>query len=82
MDIDTGNGRPGRAAAGCARVWREFLAALDTLPPEARAVVLLHDVFGIDLDEIASLVGLHPVACRRRLEQARACLRARAPHLE
>ncbi|GAB3064517.1 sigma factor-like helix-turn-helix DNA-binding protein [Stenotrophomonas tumulicola] len=64
------------------RVWQEFLAALDELPPDARAVLLLHDVLGAGFDDIVPLLGLDLSACRRRLEQARACLQAHGDHLE
>ena len=64
------------------RVWQEFLAALDELPPDARAVLLLHDVLGAGFDDIAPLLGLELPPCRRRLQQARARLRAHRDHLE
>ena len=38
------------------RVWGQFLAVLDELPADARAVLLLHDVFGAGIDEIAGPV--------------------------
>jgi len=64
------------------RVWRQFLAALDELPAEARAVLLLHEVFGIDIEHTAAALGLPAAACRQRLQRAQACLRAHARQLE
>ncbi|HYG07929.1 MAG TPA: sigma-70 region 4 domain-containing protein [Stenotrophomonas sp.] len=82
MDTDSaaasGHGPPLPAE----RVWSRFLAALDELPADARAVLLLHDVFGASLEEAALLVGLPVAACRQRLERARRCLLAHAQHLE
>lgn len=63
-------------------VWRGFLAALDALPPDARAVLLLHDVLGAGFDDIVPLLGLPLSTCRQRLAQARASLRAHRDHLE
>lgn len=82
MDIDFdarhGHGLPMPAE----RVWRQFLATLDELPADARAVLLLHYLFGADIDEIACLIGLPAAACEQRLQRAQACLRAHARHLE
>ncbi len=64
------------------RVWLEFLAALNELPPDARAVLLLHDVLGAGFDDIVPLLGMDLPACRHRLQQARACLRAHRDPLE
>jgi DNA-directed RNA polymerase specialized sigma24 family protein len=64
------------------RVWSEFLAALHELPADARAVLLLHDVFGAGLDDIGSTIGMTTDACAQRLHQARCCLQARARNLE
>ncbi|PII13205.1 transcriptional regulator [Stenotrophomonas indicatrix] len=70
---------PNRAAACPAseRVWQAFLAALHELPPDMRAVLLLHDVLGAGFEDIAPLLGLELPACRQRLAHARAHLLAR-----
>ena len=59
-----------------------FLVMLDTLEPVARAVLLLHDVFGYRFDEIAPMVDRSATACRqiasrtrRRLEADRGVVR-------
>jgi DNA-directed RNA polymerase specialized sigma24 family protein len=80
--MDTDSSHPCGLPLPSEQVWAEFLAALDEMPVDARAVLLLHDVFGAGLDEIVPLVGLHAAACRQRLEQARACLQVHARHLE
>ena len=48
-----------------------FLVVLQKLTPAERAVLLLHDVFGFEHAEIASLVGRNAAACRKLLERAR-----------
>lgn len=59
-----------------------FLVVLDGLDPTARAVFLLHDVFGYSFNEIADVVGRSPAACRqiasrtrRKLDERRADVR-------
>jgi len=48
-----------------------FLVMLDALDPTARAVLLLHDVFGFDFDEVAGAVGKSPSACRQIASRTR-----------
>ncbi len=48
-----------------------FLVMLDALDPTARAVLLLHDVFGFDFDEVANAVGKSPGACRQIASRTR-----------
>jgi RNA polymerase sigma-70 factor (ECF subfamily) len=48
-----------------------FLVVLQRLTPAERAVLLLHDVFDFDHNEIANLVGNNAPACRKLLERAR-----------
>jgi len=59
-----------------------FLVLLDELDPTARAVFLLHDVFGYPFEQIAAMVGRTSAACRqiasrtrRRLDHERVELR-------
>lgn len=64
------------------QVWQAFLTALHELPPDARAVLLLHDVLGAGFEDIVPLLGLDMPACRQRLDLARAHLHARRDPLE
>ncbi|WP_437904264.1 sigma-70 family RNA polymerase sigma factor [Sorangium sp. So ce327] len=48
-----------------------FLVMLQRLTPAERAVLLLHDVFDFEHQEIAALVGNNAAACRKLLERAR-----------
>jgi RNA polymerase sigma-70 factor (ECF subfamily) len=44
-----------------------------------RAAFLLHDVFGLDFDEVAATVARDPAACRQLASRARAHVRANRP---
>lgn len=48
-----------------------FLVVLDELEPAARAVFLLHDVFGYAFAEVARAVDRTPAACRQIASRAR-----------
>jgi len=63
------------------RVWREFLLALDALPPAARAAFLLYAVFEAGYDDIAALIGEPAPACREHVARARARTLARVAAL-
>lgn len=54
-----------------------FLVLMEALTPEERAVFLLHEVFDYPHDEIASMLGKSPAACRQLLRRARVHLQAR-----
>lgn len=61
-----------------------FLVVLDSMTPAERVAFLLHDVFGFPFDEIATIVGRTPGACRQLASSARHRLasarRADVPH--
>ena len=48
-----------------------FLAALERLTPDERAVLVLREAFDFPFDEIASIVGKDPANCRQILSRAR-----------
>ena len=54
-----------------------FLVALESLGPVERAALLMHDVFGYDYDELATMLGRQPAACRQIVSRARTRVRAR-----
>lgn len=54
-----------------------LLTALECLSPAERAALLLHDVFDYGFDEVASILGKSPVACRQLATRARSRLRHR-----
>ena len=65
----------GDAAPPCAeRVWTDFLAVLDTLPPTTRAVFLLHRLFDASFADIERTTGVHRDDCAQHLEAARRAL--------
>jgi RNA polymerase sigma-70 factor (ECF subfamily) len=53
-----------------------LLMALERLSPLERAAFLLHDVFGLDFEEVAATIGRDPAACRQLASRARAHVRA------
>lgn len=48
-----------------------LLLALERLSPLERAAFLLHDVFGMEFDEVASAIGRDPAAARQLASRAR-----------
>lgn len=56
-----------------------LLMALERLSPLERAAFLLHDVFGVDFDEIAVTLDRDPAACRQLASRARTHVRAARP---
>lgn len=56
-----------------------LLLALERLSPLERAAFLLHDVFGLEFDEIAVTLERSPAACRKLATRARDHIRAARP---
>ncbi|MBU9376801.1 RNA polymerase sigma-70 factor [Burkholderia multivorans] len=52
-----------------------FLMLLERLTPEARAAFLLHEIFDVDYEQIAEVIGKTEAACRQLVSRARAQLR-------
>ena len=55
-----------------------LLVVLDTLDPGERLAFVLHDMFAVPFDEIASIVGRSPVAARQLASRARRRLQGEA----
>src|SRR5690606_33099269 len=56
-----------------------LMIALERLSPLERAAFLLHDIFDMDFDEIASAIDREPAACRKLASRARAHIRTARP---
>lgn len=56
-----------------------LMLALERLSPLERAAFLLHDVFGVDFEEIAATIGRDPATCRQLASRARTHVRAERP---
>jgi RNA polymerase sigma-70 factor (ECF subfamily) len=56
-----------------------LMMALERLSPLERASFLLHDVFGVDFDEIARTIDRDPAACRQLASRARGHVRSSRP---
>ena len=63
--------------AGRAVLGRDLERAVASLPPRARAVLVLHDVEGWKHEEIASELGMAVGSSKAQLHRARGLLRAR-----
>ena len=48
-----------------------FLVVLEALAPAERAAFLLHEVFGYDYDDIATMLDKQPATCRQLVSRAR-----------
>jgi RNA polymerase sigma-70 factor (ECF subfamily) len=59
-----------------------LLLALERLSPLERAAFLLHDVFGVDFDEIAETLGREEASVRQLAVRARDHVRAQKPRYE
>jgi len=59
-----------------------FLVLLESLSPEERAVLLLHDVFDYGYDEIAAIVGKSESNARQLASRARRSVGERRPRFE
>lgn len=68
----------GRISAVDALEHRELLTrmreALDRIPPKRRTVVILHDLEGIELGRVATIVGANLLTVRSRLRDGRKAL--------
>lgn len=56
-----------------------LMMALERLSPLERAAFLLHDVFGIDFEEVAGVIGRKPATCRKLATRARRNVRQACP---
>ncbi|MDL2402187.1 sigma-70 family RNA polymerase sigma factor [Rhizobium mayense] len=56
-----------------------LMLALERLSPLERAAFLLHDVFGMDFDDVSSTIGREAAACRKLASRARAHVAAARP---
>jgi len=59
-----------------------MLIVLQTLSPAERAVFVLHDVFGMDFEQVAETVGRTPAACRQLAARARRHVEERRPRFD
>jgi RNA polymerase sigma-70 factor (ECF subfamily) len=59
-----------------------MLVVLETLSPAERAVFVLHDVFGLEFEEVGAMVGRTPAACRQMAARARRHVRERRPRFD
>jgi RNA polymerase sigma-70 factor, ECF subfamily len=56
-----------------------LMLALERLSPLERAAFLLHDVFGLEFEEVSASIGRDPAACRQLAARARVHVRETRP---
>jgi RNA polymerase sigma-70 factor (ECF subfamily) len=59
-----------------------LMLALERLSPLERAAFLLHDVFGLDFDEVSATIDRDPAACRQLASRARGHVREARPRYQ
>ncbi|TMR22574.1 sigma-70 family RNA polymerase sigma factor [Nonomuraea turkmeniaca] len=69
----------GDASALRESVRTAVLLVLETLSPAERVAFVLHDVFGMEFDQVAAVVRRTPSACRQLASRARRRVRDQAP---
>ena len=78
--VDSGYRDPQDEALLAESVGLALLVVLERLTPAERVAFVLHDVFGVSFDELASIVGRTPAAARQLASRARRRVRGgRAP---
>lgn len=79
---DTSARDPAADAERAESVSMAFLLLLERLNPVERAVFLLHDVFGYEFDEIATIVGKAEANCRQIAARARRHIESQRPRFD
>ncbi|WLP89920.1 RNA polymerase sigma factor SigJ [Gordonia sp. NB41Y] len=59
-----------------------MMVVLETLSPAERTAFVLHDLFGLSFDEIATALGRSPAGCRKLASRARAHIDSRTPRFD
>jgi len=59
-----------------------MLVVLETLTPAERAVFVLHDVFGMEFEDVSGMVGRSAAACRQLGSRARRHVEERRPRFD
>ncbi|MGC9670105.1 RNA polymerase sigma factor SigJ [Planosporangium sp. 12N6] len=69
--LPSGEPDPADAAARTEELSLALLAVLERLSPEQRVAFVLHDVFAVPFEEIATVLGTNPAAARQLASRAR-----------
>src|SRR5262249_45097048 len=80
--ITDGRGDPARHAEMADSLSLALLVLLESLSPEQRAVLVLHDVFGYDYAQIAQIIGKSQDNVRQLATRARRHIKRRRPRFQ
>jgi len=80
--VTDGDDDPARQAETADSLSLAMLVLLESLSPEQRAVLLLHDVFGYGYEEVAGIVGKSQDAARQLATRARRQVRQQRPRFQ
>ena len=75
-------GDPGDRVTLDEQVTFALMTVMESLSPAERAVYVLHEAFGVPLNEVAAVVGRSPAACRQLASRARRHLAERSPRFD
>jgi len=78
VSLDDGS-QPEDATVMADSVGLALLVVLETLPPAERMAFVLHDMFGVSFEEIATIVDRSPAAARQLASRGRRRVRGAAP---
>src|SRR2546421_86804 len=79
VSVENGDSDPEYETLLADSVGLALLVVLDSLAPAERLAFVLHDMFAVPFDEIASIVGTTPAAARQLASRARRRVRGAAP---
>src|SRR5690349_7729061 len=80
--VTDSSGDPAKLAETADSLSLAFLVVLESLSPEQRAALLLHDVFDYGYDEVADIVGTSQDNARQLATRARRHVEERKPRFE
>src|SRR5436190_21514751 len=82
VSVEEGDTNPEREALLADSVGLALLVVLDSLSPAERLAFVLHDMFAVPFEEIASIIGTTPAAARQLASRARRRVRGAVPPVD
>ena len=82
VEFDASTGDPADRVTLDEQIGYALLVVLETLTPAERTAWVLHDLFGMEFEEVAATVGRTPAAVRQLASRARKHVNERAPRVD